>query len=231
MNADREFVAVHRRKPACQCASRFPDRNGNDVGIQQIPDLRHGRKTSSDRTGGSGISANSSAIGSSCGRNLGQRALPLHRLDDKTVVLSVEDDLIGGKLQVARDPQRLIAPVAKQASATRRLRCMSFLMARHMISICRLPQTVQRRSGRRWRRSTLTSRTRLRSSPRSSRCRCSPADTVGRHATRTGCSRRTPGTDLSGLRSRPSPADAPGACCSMSLLQRVQEQALAEIGT
>ena len=38
------------------------------AGIQQIPDLRHGRKTSSDRTGGSGISGNSSAIGSSCGR-------------------------------------------------------------------------------------------------------------------------------------------------------------------
>ena len=80
--------------------------------------------------------------------NLGQRALPLHRLDDKTVVLSVEDDLIGGKLQVARRSAALdCARSETVASATRRLGCMSFLMARHMISICRLPQTVQRRRG------------------------------------------------------------------------------------
>ena len=35
----------------------------------------------------------------------------------------MEDDRIAGELQVTRNPQCLIATVAKQASLTRRLRC------------------------------------------------------------------------------------------------------------
>ena len=84
------------------------------AGIQQIPDLRHGRKTSSDRTGGSGISGNSSAIGSSCGRI---------SASVRGSSLSVEDDAERQALAPNR-PQQLGAAVGRRrlCVCVRRLR-------------------------------------------------------------------------------------------------------------
>ena len=54
----------------------------------------------------------------------------------------MEDDRIAGELQVTRNPQCLIATVAKQASYSRRYLLCSSVNVRHMPSLCRPPSLV-----------------------------------------------------------------------------------------
>ena len=67
--------------------------------------------------------------------DLGERASPRNGFHDQAVVFLMEDDLITRKLQFARNSKSLIAPVAEQSGATRRLRLRVTSTSWHMPSI------------------------------------------------------------------------------------------------
>ena len=87
--ADREFSRGQHSTQAgvLECASRFPDAGKLET---MLPvSNRYRTSVMAERRPPTAPADRGSP---ELRENLGQRALPLHRLDDKTVVLSVEDD-------------------------------------------------------------------------------------------------------------------------------------------
>ncbi len=64
-------------------------------------------------------------------QHLSQRRGPLNWLYNQAVIIPVDDHLVRGKLEVPRNPKRLVAPVSKQACVAP-WRTLSAFTVQHM---------------------------------------------------------------------------------------------------